>query len=282
MVRALRGPAPPGPLVEVHRVCDGAAAGPAEAAARHLLAVGVDVVVGHFASAAAAAAAPLYARAGVPLLLPAATAPALTRHANVFRLCPSDHAIRAAALDYLQAQRDWRRLCVMTDGGPSARTFAEAIRAAVAGLDGVQLVDSPPQAEALFFVGRLHAAVHALHALGDALPPHLLLSDDAIHPDMAAAVAARGRHAVAFGLDAAPGEPVYLAETCAAIEIALALPQQVRPGEDACAALRRLPWPTSLGPVRFADGENAAAKAVAWRIGPRGVHRVSAVPACVT
>ncbi len=49
-------------------------------AAREIAAWGADAVVGHYVSSAADAAAPEYARLGVPLFLPAATASHLTRN----------------------------------------------------------------------------------------------------------------------------------------------------------------------------------------------------------
>lgn len=76
-----------------------------------------------------------------------------------------------------------------------------------------------------------------------------------------------------------PGELTYFAETCAALEIALALPRTLQPNEGRCAALRRLTWPTALGPVRFASGENPAARVVGWQLGPQGIHRVLPQPA---
>lgn len=265
-----------GPLVELHRACDGARGDRAEAVAQGFVAARVDVVVGHFASAAAARAAPVYAAAGVPLLLPAATAPALTRHANVFRLCAHDDAIRAAAVQHLATQRDWRRLCVRHDGGGAAAALAQALGTAARGIDTIELVAHPGAAEALFYVGRQHAAAAALGALGADLPQHLMLSDDALHPAMAAALAALGREALAFGLDAAPGAPTYFAETCAALQIALAL--QAQPGPDRPAALRHGAWPTVLGTVRFAAGENPDARVATWRLGARGIERLRPEP----
>src|SRR5690606_10720909 len=52
---------------------DGASAHRARAAARQMIASGVDVVVGHFASDAAASALEMYQDSGTPVLLPAAT-----------------------------------------------------------------------------------------------------------------------------------------------------------------------------------------------------------------
>ncbi|ELY3773154.1 hypothetical protein SMX71_002812 [Cronobacter dublinensis] len=51
---------------------------------------GAEAVVGHYVSSAAEAAAPEYAKRGVPLFLPAATASYLTRNATTWRLCDND------------------------------------------------------------------------------------------------------------------------------------------------------------------------------------------------
>lgn len=261
------------PLAELHVACDGASAERAEAVARRFVDAQVDVVVGHFASAAAAAAAPRYEDAGIPLLLPAATAPPLTAHANVFRLCPHDGALQAAVTDWLARPRSWTDLCVLDDGSASARGFADALRAAARRIAGVCTVASAADAQALFFAGRHHAALELVRALGDRLPAHLMLSDDAIHPAMSAELAARGRSAIAFGLDVAePGVGIYFAETCAAVEIALALQCCVTQGLPPIEAVQNLAWPTTLGVVSFDRGENVAARVACWRLGPAGAE----------
>ncbi|WP_218278153.1 ABC transporter substrate-binding protein, partial [Pseudomonas sp. HMWF006] len=58
-------------------------------AAHRLLAAGAEVVIGHFNSECARAAGALYRAAGVPLLLPAATAADLCQSVGAFRLCAS-------------------------------------------------------------------------------------------------------------------------------------------------------------------------------------------------
>lgn len=70
------------------------AAEPATAcqAARTLIGEGCRVVVGHFNSDAARAAAPLYHEAGIALLLPAATGDGLAAQVGAFRLCAPDRA----------------------------------------------------------------------------------------------------------------------------------------------------------------------------------------------
>lgn len=270
---ALRRPGPSSPPAELHLACDGASAARADDVARRFVAARVDVVVGHFASAAAAAAAPHYERAGLPLLLPAATAPALTAHGNVFRLCPHDGAILAATLAWLAQPQPWRTLCVLDDGSASACAFATAVRGGASRRAGVRLVATVRDAQALFFAGRQHAAIELVRALGDALPAHLMLSDDAIHPATAAELGARGRSAVAFGLDVAQrGTGVYFAETRAAVEIALALRAHVARSVPPLEALHCTGWPTVLGTVRFTAGEHLAARVARWRLGPAGAH----------
>ena len=58
--------------------------------ARTIVADQPDCVVGHFLSDAAHAAAPFYAEAGIPLLLPAATRSDLTQFATTYRVCASE------------------------------------------------------------------------------------------------------------------------------------------------------------------------------------------------
>src|SRR5438105_843804 len=85
------------PPLELVWVDDGACAAGAVQAAGTLIEQGVRVVIGHFASAAAEAAAQLYDRNGVTLLLPAATLDSLTRdHRCAFRVCPPDSALAQA------------------------------------------------------------------------------------------------------------------------------------------------------------------------------------------
>lgn len=70
-------------------------------AARSLLAAGVHAVIGHCDSDAAAAAAPLYRDASVPLLITAATRPLLAAQTGALRLCPSARAEMDALFEAL-------------------------------------------------------------------------------------------------------------------------------------------------------------------------------------
>ncbi|KRP64278.1 ABC transporter substrate-binding protein [Pseudomonas orientalis] len=99
----------------------------AVAAARRLLAGGAGVVIGHFNSECARSAGALYQAAGVPLLLPAATAPDLCRTVGAFRLCASELQQVITIVDYLaqvytQVEEFW------SDGSPYGERLASALQ----------------------------------------------------------------------------------------------------------------------------------------------------------
>ncbi len=87
---------------------------------------GYAAVIGHFNSAGAEGALPLYRRAGLPVVLPLATRPWLLAGAGggALRWCPDDigqlHAIAAAA-----AERGFHRLLVSHDDSDYGRRLAE-------------------------------------------------------------------------------------------------------------------------------------------------------------
>ncbi|GAA2466327.1 FAD-dependent oxidoreductase [Streptomyces macrosporus] len=88
---------------------------------------GYAAVVGHFNSAGAQAALPLYRRAGLPVLLPLATRPGLLDGADgwALRWCPDDHGqLRALARAAHRLGR--RRLLVAHDGSDYGRALAES------------------------------------------------------------------------------------------------------------------------------------------------------------
>lgn len=80
-------------------------------------------MVGHFNSECARVAGRLYQAAGVPLLLPAATAPDLCRAVGAWRLCASETRQVAVMLDYLarhagQVEQPWAQPGPMASGWP--------------------------------------------------------------------------------------------------------------------------------------------------------------------
>ncbi|MFI1713921.1 FAD-dependent oxidoreductase [Streptomyces litmocidini] len=91
------------------------------------------LVVGHFNSAGAAAALPVYRAAGLPVLLPLATTPGLLADGagTLLRWCPDD---RAQAADLLAAVRDagHTRVAVTHDGSAYGKRLALLVRDAPA------------------------------------------------------------------------------------------------------------------------------------------------------
>ena len=103
----------------------------AGAAIRSLIAApGCIGVVGPKNSGSALAAAPIAAAAGLPLVLPCATADRLTADAGTtFRLCAPDRATAAAAVD-LAIEVGIDTLAVLADDTDYGRHLATTLRAA--------------------------------------------------------------------------------------------------------------------------------------------------------
>lgn len=268
------------PAVSLERFDDAMRADVAARVALEIVARRPRAVVGHFASAAADAAAPCYARAGIPLLLPAATASDLTRHGTTWRVCDPDDAYCAWLLDYC-AREDLQPAVLEHDGSLHGRSVVDT----VARLGGrcASAVGGRP--------ARLYAGTYAnsvAYATGldpaDRMP--LVLTDDAYTPALLREPAIGGREVHVIGFMPRPegevagllrsewrrrfgGEPgVYFWETVAAIQIAV---QAARLAADAPAGLASRAWPTVLGEVRFGPDRESRPRAFsAFRHLPAG------------
>ncbi len=126
-------------------------------------------VVGHFNSTGARQALPVYRAAGLPTLLPLATAPGLLdgMPGIALRLCPNDIG-QAAALTQACRKRGQHRLSVVHDGSGYGRRLAALVLAA-GGLDvSVSAYEAPreePPDGAMVFCG-VHHRVAELLRLG--------------------------------------------------------------------------------------------------------------------
>lgn len=248
---------------------DGASGARAVEVAEGFVRGGVDLVVGHFSSDAAMAAARVYERHGVPLLLPAATASRVTHGTTAaFRLCPSD-TLLARRLVAFAGTQGWPRLSVEADPSLHGRHLADEIRAEAvrAGLD---LTDDPWAADAAVFAGRLgESAAYLSGRRAEGYRRPIVLTDDAASPELLARVRDPGNLAVigfvaASMLDgtgpmagahrASYGEEpaVYFLETVAALTIAAQLSRM--PG-DRLEHLRTGRFATVLGEMSFEGGE---------------------------
>ncbi len=260
---------------------DGAEPARARDVAQRFLGDGVEVVVGHFSSDAAQAAAGLYAQAGVPLLTPAATLSALTRHwPNVFRLCPPDASLARRLVDFACAE-GWRRCSVECDASAHGRELAREIRCE-AGKAGVWVPTGPAGAEVAVFAGRLAASRQYLidKRTGGHTGP-IVLTDDAASPHLLAGLLDMGS---VFVLSFSPprgehdgmrrvlrahfsmfgSEPhVYFVESVAALALAAAL--RDHDAEDRLRLLQDRAIVTPVGSLRFHAGELAQASHTVWR-----------------
>lgn len=98
----------------------------------------VAVVVGYYNSGVALPCAPILAKAGIPLILPAATNPAITRQGlkNVFRIIPTDSQNSGNAGMYAVKVMKGQRIAVMDDRTAFGQGAVEEFRAAVAAAGG--------------------------------------------------------------------------------------------------------------------------------------------------
>jgi branched-chain amino acid transport system substrate-binding protein len=208
----------------------------AREAARRLISAGVEAVVGHYNSDAAAAAGPLYHAAGIPLLLPAATRDGLAREIGAFRLCATDADQVSALATALAGTNGFALAC---DSTQYAARLAAGLRAHKLTLGRVRVKvdlggDVPRGADPIVFLGTHRAVLDALErwqALGYLVRRRLLACDDCSIPTFAASLplgleirvatpvpgfAAATRDAVALAIRYAQGERGALAQSLAA------------------------------------------------------------------
>ncbi|WP_033919672.1 ABC transporter substrate-binding protein [Sphingomonas sp. 37zxx] len=258
-------------------VDDSASAQGGALAAQTLVAQGVRLIIGHFNSGSALAAAPIYAPAGALLLAPAATHPALTAAMpRCFRLCAHDQLqaqlfadtlVEAGGRPLLIVQRSAHgqslgnaierllravhmppdRIDADTHTDTDTHTEADADADAVA-----QIADLPPGSVAV--IGR-HAFAAAWLPLLDARSPRLL-SDDCCTPrlrDAAGAAAIGAQVATVAGADAGEARGSAYARTSrAAIEVLAGAVAMAGSHPDAvAAALHDRSWQTCLGTTAF-------------------------------
>ncbi|GLC96404.1 branched chain amino acid ABC transporter substrate-binding protein [Cupriavidus sp. TA19] len=106
--------------------------------AQKLVDDGVAVVVGYYNSGVALPAAPIFARAGIPVIHPAATNPAITQQGlkTVFRIIPTDAQNSGNAGKYAVTVMKARRIAVMDDRTAFGQGAVDEFRKAVAAAGG--------------------------------------------------------------------------------------------------------------------------------------------------
>lgn len=245
----------------------------------------VDVVVGHFSSDAAVAAAPIYDANGIPLLLPAATTSSVTENnSNAFRICPNDTALARRLLSFV-IQRGWSRIHISSDESLHGKTLAAEIRMQ-AKRSTVQLTSIASTADALVFAGRLAAScrfVSTMRAQRSNAP--IILTDDAASTSLSSLIENPGElhvlsfapaHSIAQGqrfcdlhrLTYGADPDVYALEAFAALQIAADAKTN---NQSMLHAISEGAFDTAIGLVRFHRGEREGAPHGLWKVENEGI-----------
>jgi hypothetical protein len=229
-------------------------------AALELSVAGVDAVVGHYSSASAYSAAPIYQAADIPLFLPGATATGLTAFANVFRICDNDQDYAEFIVRWLQEQQ-YTHVVLAADDSVHGRSLSEALRATGA---AISWQTQPAVESVIFFAGVHDTALCYLQHFLQQPAKLLLLADDALTQEIAAAASRQPSKVRVFGFRrtlsgvsprwlqlARSGN--YFFETLAALQIAV---QWKKDTVDRC-------FTTVLGPARFGPDRELRPRRVA-------------------
>ena len=114
-------------LITYKEACSAASA---ETIAGQIVARGAHVVIGHLCSAAAIAAAPIYARHGIMMITPGARSPRLTEPRagpGIFRLAGRDDRFGAETAALIATRFAARRIAIVNDLSVQARTLADSV-----------------------------------------------------------------------------------------------------------------------------------------------------------
>jgi len=245
--------------VELFWINDRATPDGGAAAAKAVLESGAQAVVGHFASGAALAAAPIYETRNFPVFLPAATAQALTQFRGIYRLCDSDVDYCSWIAEWITL-RSFTKVYIETDGSVHGQSVKQCL---VAALGPDRISGSPVHGDALLFSGMFHASVAFARAQIDAADHRpILLTDDAQSHQLAAHLGQTARDIFVMGFRTSAQTPagaqvglaygerygehpgIYFFETVAAMQVAAAwLSRNVW----------YMPVDTVLGRIRFTE-----------------------------
>lgn len=121
--------------------------------ATKLVSEGVDVVLGHICSGATKAALPIYKNAGVLVMSPSATNPALTQsgeYPNFFRTIAPDDAQAQVDVDFALNNLGYTKIAVVHDKGDYGKGFAEFAK---------KYIEDSGKAEVVLFEGVTPGAV---------------------------------------------------------------------------------------------------------------------------
>jgi ABC-type branched-subunit amino acid transport system substrate-binding protein len=234
----------------------------AEAVAAILAEPGCIGLVGPKNSGSALAAALLATAAGLPLVLPCATADELTTEGGViFRMCAPDTLTATAAIE-LVVELGVGRLAVLADETAYGQGLAGTVRAA-AEEAGVEIAEGPAGAGAAFLaMGEVEQAGLMGELRSGGYEGALISAEGGPNAPIAALAgpAAEGTWLLYPGVPVA-GRSVYAAEAADATRILLAT------GSGGPAAIRDGSFDGETGTIRFtATGERVGAVVSRYRV----------------
>jgi branched-chain amino acid transport system substrate-binding protein len=148
-----------GQLLEVVTEDDGCDNRLADVAAQNLIAKNVRVVIGHFCSYPSLVAAKRYEAAGIPMIAPSPSLPALTDATlfNVLRLSTRDDAQGAFAAQRMQQDFTRDKIATVSDGSAAATALLASFSAAFSGSPPMSLSLKPGAADFASLVTALKA-----------------------------------------------------------------------------------------------------------------------------
>lgn len=274
--------------IELVVVSDNACNDGALAAADALISNSVHGVVGHFASAAAAAALPVYARQGIPLLLPAATADSLTQEfKNAFRVCPADRQQVERIKFFLIAQKIH---CAQWIGETNQQQ--ESLKRAWKSDDNLTISLASTEVGCDILSGRYHNVVKHLQHSSETHP--VLLTDDAFHIMLCSDVDTTARPIWVCGFDDHESQKAtqsirewytnkfnefpgtYFFETVAAVQHLITSLQLTSQTQLTCLdTVASVVSQTVLGPLSFVEQENPLATYSIWEATSAGFNKLT-------
>lgn len=244
-------------------------------------------IIGPKNSGSALAVRELAVRSGLPLLLPAATADALSGPGPLLRLCATDADTAAAAIEVARTLGT-TALFVEPDDTDYGRNLATAVSTAAMTV-GLPLVDHLGAADAAFLaMGEVEQAVRITEVRSLGFTGHLLGAEGGPDAPLArlAGAAAEGSWQLYAGAFVPASPRVYTAEATAGTQALLSA------YEATLHRARIAPWLRSedrpvvdsiLGPLRFGpDGQRIGAAVSVWRISGGTTHLVGEVTATGT
>jgi branched-chain amino acid transport system substrate-binding protein len=234
----------------------------AEVVAAILAEPGCVGLVGPKNSGSALVAAPLAAAAGLPLVLPCATADELTgERGAVFRLCAPDRLTAAAAVG-LAVELGVERLAVLADDTAYGQGLARTVRAA-AGEAGLEVADTAPGTDAAFLaMGEVEQAVLMGELRTGGFAGEFISAEGGPDAPIAtlAGTAAEGAWLLYPGVPI-EGRSVYTAEAADAARVLLAT------GFGGPEAIRAGTFDGETGRIRFtSSGEREGAVVSRYRV----------------